>query len=146
MGFACLKPVHCLGPALVRGALSSTNHGRLRCAGGRWTPLRRQQALHTHAGGPPSMSSPATQWAQQLSKEKPLTVLEGRERLRELIPAEALRIAGVTFEGRQELIAALQPGLPPFAPAPSQRPPHAAASRPRMLFGDAPWCHAGAHA
>jgi hypothetical protein len=33
------------------------------------------------------------------------------------MPAEALRIAGVSFEGRQELVAALQPGATPFLPA-----------------------------
>ena len=105
MGFACLKPVQCLGPAL-RGAWSSSHPERLRCKTGRWATINLQ-TLHT---GPIGMSSPAAQWAQQLTKEKPLTVLEGRERLRELIPVEAVRIAGVTFEGRQEIVASLQPG------------------------------------
>ena len=98
--------------------------GSQRHKSGRWTMLPpRLQALHTHGG----MPSPTTQqWAQQLSKEKPLTVLEGRERLRELIPAEALRIAGVTFEGRQELIASLQQGWPFVVLKSSTMTPHAA--------------------
>lgn len=48
---------------------------------------------------------------RQLSSETPMTVLEGREWLRQNVQPEALRIAGVTFEGRQELIARLQPGM-----------------------------------
>ncbi|BDA42597.1 hypothetical protein COCOBI_03-4900 [Coccomyxa sp. Obi] len=48
-------------------------------------------------------------WNHQLSNEQPMTVLEGREWLRQSMQPEALRIAGVTFEGRQELIAKLQP-------------------------------------
>lgn len=52
-------------------------------------------------------------WIRQLSNEKSMTVLEGREWLRQTMQAQALRIAGVTFEGRQELIAKLQPGMFP---------------------------------
>ncbi|EIE24710.1 hypothetical protein COCSUDRAFT_53046, partial [Coccomyxa subellipsoidea C-169] len=46
---------------------------------------------------------------RQLLSETPMTVLEGREWLRHNMQPEALRIAGVTFDGRQELIAKLQP-------------------------------------
>ena len=52
---------------------------------------------------------------RQLLSETPMTVLEGREWLRHNMQPEALRIAGVTFDGRQELIAKLQPGMP-FSP------------------------------
>ena len=55
-------------------------------------------------------SPTAADLCRQLAQEQHLSVVEGRERLRAAMPGEALRIAGVTFGGRQELVAALQPG------------------------------------
>ncbi len=85
--------------------------------------LSRLRSLQSSSAMDPSVSLADTSasvetWNHQLSNEKPLTVLEGREWLRQSMQPEALRIAGVTFEGRQELIARLQPGmhfLPPTA-------------------------------
>ncbi len=74
-------------------------------------------------------------WNRQLSNEKPMTVVEGREWLRQSMQPEALRIAGVTFKGRQELVAKLQPGMFPL-PWPAA-PEHLPASRIE--------CHGHAH-
>ncbi len=42
--------------------------------------------------------------------QRTLTVLEARERTRSAVEPEAHRIAGVTFEGRQEAVQKLQAG------------------------------------
>lgn len=47
-------------------------------------------------------------------------VWQARAQLRAALPAEVLRVSGVSFEGRQALVAALQPGVP------SRPPPHVA--------------------
>lgn len=36
---------------------------------------------------------------------------QARAELRAALPAEVFRVAGVSFEGRQALVAALQPGV-----------------------------------
>ena len=45
---------------------------------------------------------------------QPLTLMEAREQMRSSVEPEAHRIAGVTFEGRQDAIQELQPGMVPF--------------------------------
>ena len=46
----------------------------------------------------------------ELQQAQPLTVLEARQQTRSLLDPEAHRIAGVTFEGRQEAVQKLQAG------------------------------------
>ena len=48
--------------------------------------------------------------ATELQQPQPLTVLEARQQTRSLLDPEAHRIAGVTFEGRQEAVQNLQAG------------------------------------
>ncbi len=45
------------------------------------------------------------------SPQRTLTVLEAREQMRSATEPEAHRIAGVTFEGRQEAVQKLQAGM-----------------------------------
>ena len=42
---------------------------------------------------------------------------QARAQLRAALPAEVFRVAGVSFEGRQALVAALQPGVPIVLPS-----------------------------
>lgn len=77
----------------------------------RWSASQRLPRLRAvHCSALDGNVTQTEAWSRQLSSDKPLTVLEGREWLRQTLQPEALRIAGVTFDDRQQLIARLQPG------------------------------------
>ena len=50
---------------------------------------------------------------QQPSQSKPKgpSTLEGRKMILDFIPVESFKIAGVSFEGRQDFVSNLQPGM-----------------------------------
>lgn len=50
---------------------------------------------------------------QQPSQSRPkgLSALEGRKMILDVIPVESFKIAGVSFEGRQDFVSNLQPGM-----------------------------------
>ena len=149
-----LRPIQTLSPVLSHAltrrphcSITQQHGSRLhaRCASRTFTlpqpacssrrPTRAlctASAAYDEAGTTSTASPAAAELSRQLAQEKPLSVVEGRERLRAAMPAEALRVAGVTFEGRQELVAALQPGsmllllLLGFSPSFTTRCMHAA--------------------
>ena len=77
-------------------------------------PERQPTDLHAptpHAGGTRAEEGALDHSTQQPQPpQRTLTVLEAREQMRHAMEPEAHRIAGVTFEGRQEAVQKLQAG------------------------------------
>lgn len=75
-------------------------------------PMRSQTPQQGHQLHAQSIGTEDSPLLDSFNQSQPLTVLEARQQMRDAVAPEAHRIAGVTFEGRQESIQKLQAGAP----------------------------------
>ena len=94
-------------PRLLTGfpVSSAQSSGRAHSSTAKRGQCSKRQLTRARAAPKPMGQQPSQ------SKPKGPSALEGRKMILDFIPVESFKIAGVSFEGRQDFVSNLQPGM-----------------------------------